>query len=218
VNLKELELSEEPGDVKHTQKLIDALDPHKKTIGQMPDGIPAPGDVRHFYREPADCWRSRYLAVKGLSEFALDVDKFLKQERYQSHSKKEREEFKNARAFLFWKDLASADEFSPGRQGHFRPSGHGDAADAPGASHPQLQRDQNLRQAGRVDPIFLDCPGRLQIRDARGTRRQSPGPIHCGPTLPVTRANRRDSRPIPTANVAFARSSTGCLPWTRSNT
>jgi murein DD-endopeptidase MepM/ murein hydrolase activator NlpD len=112
VKLSELELREERGDVKHTQKLIEALDPHKKSIGKMPHAIPMPGEVQHFYRTPAECWRSRYLAVKGLTEFALDVDKFLQQERHKSHTEKERDEFKkNAQAFLFWKDLAQADEF-----------------------------------------------------------------------------------------------------------
>ena len=47
----------------------------------MPQDIPVPGEVELFYRTPAECWRSRYLAVKGLTEFALDVDKFLQLER-----------------------------------------------------------------------------------------------------------------------------------------
>jgi hypothetical protein len=110
VKLKELTLAEERGDVKHTQKLLEAVDPQKKTIGKMPNYIPAPGEVPLFYRTPAECWRSRYLAVKGLTEFALDVEKFLQQERHQSHTKEEREAFKkNAQIFLFWKDLAKAD-------------------------------------------------------------------------------------------------------------
>lgn len=112
VKLKELDLIEERGDVKHTEKLIEALDPKKKSIGKMPHAIPKPGEVQHFYRTPAECWRSRYLAVKGLTEFALDVDKFLQQERHKSHTAKEREEFKKStRVFIFWKDLAKADEF-----------------------------------------------------------------------------------------------------------
>jgi len=113
VKLKELDLNEERGDIEHTKKLIEALDPHKKTkIGKMPHHIPAPDDVKAYYRTPAEAWRSRYLAVKGLAEFALDVDKFLKEERYKSHPDKERKEFKkNTQVFLFWKDLARADEF-----------------------------------------------------------------------------------------------------------
>jgi hypothetical protein len=112
VKLSELDLSEERGDVAHTKKLIEALDPHKKTIGKMPHAIPAPGEVELFYRTPVECWRSRYLAVKGLTEFALDVDKYLQQERHKSHTDKEREQFKkNTQVFLFWKDLAKADDF-----------------------------------------------------------------------------------------------------------
>ena len=112
VKLSELDLNEERGDVEHTKKLIEALDPQKKTIGKMPQDIPLPGEVELFYRTPAECWRSRYLAVKGLTEFALDVDKFLQLERYKSHPNEQREEFKkNTQAFLFWKDLAEADEF-----------------------------------------------------------------------------------------------------------
>jgi hypothetical protein len=112
VKLSEVELNEERGDIAHTKKLIEALDPQKKTIGKMPHHIPMPGEVELFYRTPAECWRSRYLAVKGLTEFALDVDKYLQQERHKSHTDKEREEFKkNAQVFLFWKDLAKADEF-----------------------------------------------------------------------------------------------------------
>jgi hypothetical protein len=112
VKVKELVLSEERGDVTHTEKLIEALDPKKKNVGKMPHAIPQPGEVQHFYRTPAECWRSRYLAVKGLTEFALDVDKFLQQERYKSHTNQERDEFKrNAQIFLFWKELAQADDF-----------------------------------------------------------------------------------------------------------
>jgi len=112
VKLKELELSDERGDVEHTKKLIEALDPGKKTLGKVPQQIPQPGEVELFYRMPEDCWRSRYLAVKGLTEFALDVDKFLQQDRYKSHTDEEREAFKkDVKDFLFWQDLASADEF-----------------------------------------------------------------------------------------------------------
>jgi len=113
VKLKELDLNEGRGDIEHTKKLIEALDPHKRTkIGSMPNHIPAPREVQDYYGTPKESWRSRYLAVKGLTEFALDVDKFLQEERYKSHSDKEREQFKkNTQAFLFWKDLAKADEF-----------------------------------------------------------------------------------------------------------
>lgn len=112
VKLAELDLDEERGEIAHTRKLLEALDPHKKSIGEMPQGIPKPGEVELFYRTEAECWRSRYLAVKGLSEFALDVDKFLQQERHQSHTAKEHEQFKkNVQLFLFWKDLAGADDF-----------------------------------------------------------------------------------------------------------
>jgi murein DD-endopeptidase MepM/ murein hydrolase activator NlpD len=110
--LRELELSEERGDVEHTRKLIEALDPRKKSIGKMPHAIPKPGEVQHFYRTPAESWRSRWLAVKGLAEFAIDVDKFLGQERHQSHTAQEREKFrKNVQPFVFWKDLTQAEEF-----------------------------------------------------------------------------------------------------------
>jgi len=112
VKLSELDLNEERGDVEHTKKLVEALDPQEKTIGKMPQWIPVPGEVELFYRTPAECWRSRYLAVKGLTEFALDVDQFLEEERYKSHPDKQRKEFKkNTEVFLFWKDLAKADEF-----------------------------------------------------------------------------------------------------------
>src|SRR5438552_7057076 len=112
VKLSEVYLTEERGDVKHTEKLIEALDPQKKTIASMPHAIPKPGEVQLFYRTPEECWRSRYLAVKGLTEFALDVDAFLQQDRHQSHGDAEREQFKkNTQSFLFWKDLAQADDF-----------------------------------------------------------------------------------------------------------
>ncbi|HYS07747.1 MAG TPA: hypothetical protein VEP66_03345 [Myxococcales bacterium] len=112
VKLSELDLNEERGDVEHTRKLIEALDPDKKSIGKMPHAIPVPGEVQFFYRTPAECWRSRYLAVKGVTEFALDADKFLEQDRHKSHTDKERQDFKKkVQPFLFWKDLDKADEF-----------------------------------------------------------------------------------------------------------
>ena len=41
------------------------------------------------------------------------MDKFVGQERYKSHTEAERKEFtKNAQIFLFWKDLAQAEELA----------------------------------------------------------------------------------------------------------
>ena len=71
-----------------------------------------PGELRHFYRTPTQCWRSRYQAVKGLSEHALDLDSLTGQDRYKSHSAEEKTDFKaNAKAFLFWNDLSAAEDF-----------------------------------------------------------------------------------------------------------
>jgi hypothetical protein len=112
VKLADLALTEDAGDTEQTRKLIEALDPDKKTIGKMPGSIPMAGEVELFYRTPAECWRSRYLAVKALPELALDVDKFLGQDRAKSHTDAERAEFKtNAQPFAFWSDLAGADDF-----------------------------------------------------------------------------------------------------------
>ncbi len=112
VKLASLELGDERGTVQHTRKLLEALDPKKVWLARLPEGIPAPGEIQRFHRAPKDCWRSRYQAVKGLSEFALDPDAFVEQERFQSHRAEDRDEFKkNVGAFLFWKDLAAADEF-----------------------------------------------------------------------------------------------------------
>ncbi|HKC59875.1 MAG TPA: C39 family peptidase [Myxococcales bacterium] len=112
VKLKSLDLSEDHGKIEHTQKLLEALDPDKKFIAKVPQNIVAPGEVGKFYRSPTESWRSRYLAVKGLCEFALDVDKFIDQERFKSHTDQEKQDFKkNAKAFLFWNDLSSAEDF-----------------------------------------------------------------------------------------------------------
>src|SRR5258708_32733919 len=67
--VKELVLSEERGDVKHTEKLTEALDPQRKTIGKMPPAIPQPGEVQTFYRTPAGCSRSPFLTWTGTTAF-----------------------------------------------------------------------------------------------------------------------------------------------------
>ena len=166
VKLNELDLSEERGDVLHTQKLIEALDPQKKTIGKMPHGIPAPGEVRHFYRTPVECWRSRYQAVKGLTEFALDLDKFLQHERHKSHTDKEREEFKkNAQLFVFWKDLVQADDFPQEGKAIFvhpvtalRLMAHAEVApDAKGSR--RIEKDDRLHPDEDVTLLLRDANG-----------------------------------------------------------
>jgi hypothetical protein len=103
--------SHDAGTPEHAKQLFDALDPKKQLLGKLPQGVLAPGELTYFYRVPAQCWRSRYLAIKGRSEFKLDADKLLGLERFKSHSDKERDEFKkNAKAFVFWDDLAEADD------------------------------------------------------------------------------------------------------------
>src|SRR5262249_39540548 len=105
--------SKEPGAKEHATALIEALDPKKQQIGKQElEWIVEPGELRHFYRTPTQCWRGRYQAVKALADFKLDVDKLVKQDRYKSHTENERTDFgKNAKAFLFWDDLSKAEDF-----------------------------------------------------------------------------------------------------------
>ncbi|HYS07745.1 MAG TPA: C39 family peptidase, partial [Myxococcales bacterium] len=105
--------SKEHGTKEHATALIEALDPKKKVMGNADLAwIVEPGELRHFYRTPTQCWRGRYQAVKALADFKLDVDKLVKQDRYKSHAEGERTDFgKNAKAFLFWGDLSKAEAF-----------------------------------------------------------------------------------------------------------
>ncbi len=105
--------SKEHGSKEHATALIEALDPKKKLIGKKElEWIVEPGELRHFYRTPTQCWRGRYHAVKALADFKLDLDKLTKQDRYKSHTDAERGDFvKNGRAFLFWDDLSRAEDF-----------------------------------------------------------------------------------------------------------
>jgi hypothetical protein len=113
VKLKDLDLSsKDAGSPEQLKAIFEALDPKKKSLAKAPESVLAPGEVRHFYRTPSECWRSRYQAVKGLADFKLDVDKLLSLERNKSHTEKEKKEFKaNAKAFVFWDDLSSIDDF-----------------------------------------------------------------------------------------------------------
>ena len=113
VKLASLDLTaHEAGTHEQTQQLVQALDPDKQHLAKVPQGILASGDLTSFYRTPTNSWRSRYQAAKGLCEFKLDVDKMVALERYKSHTDAERTEFKkNVKAFLFWDELASADDF-----------------------------------------------------------------------------------------------------------
>ena len=105
--------SKEHGSKEHALALIEAVDPKKQWIGKKDlEWIIEPGELRHFYRTPTQCWRGRYQAVKGLADFKLDLDKLTRQDRYKSHTETERGDFvKNGKAFLFWDDLAKADDF-----------------------------------------------------------------------------------------------------------
>ncbi|TMB06012.1 MAG: hypothetical protein E6J64_09505, partial [Deltaproteobacteria bacterium] len=113
VKLASLDLTaHEAGTYEQTQQLVQALDPDKQHLAKVPQGILASGDLASFYRTPTNSWRSRYQAAKGLCEFKLDVDKMVALERYKSHTDAERNEFKkNVKAFLFWDELSSADDF-----------------------------------------------------------------------------------------------------------
>ena len=113
VKLASLDLTaNQAGTHEQTQQLLQALDPDKQHLAKVPQGILAAGDLTSFYRTPTNCWRSRYQAAKGLCEFKLDVDKMVALERYKSHTEAERNEFKkNVKPFLFWGELASADDF-----------------------------------------------------------------------------------------------------------
>ena len=81
----------------------------KKVIGNADLAwIVEPGELRHFYRTPTQCWRGRYQAVKAVADFKLDIDKLVKQDRYKSHAEAERGDFaKSAQAFaLVWSEVA----------------------------------------------------------------------------------------------------------------
>ena len=105
--------SKEHGTKEHATALIEALDPKKKFIGKKElEWIVEPGELRHFYRTPTQCWRGRYQAVKGLADFKLDVDKLVKQDRYKSHTEGERRDFaQTAKPLLFWDELSKAEDF-----------------------------------------------------------------------------------------------------------
>jgi hypothetical protein len=113
VKLSSLDVSsKDPGSLEQAKALFEALDPKKKTLAGTPANVLGPGEVRHFYRAPTESWRSRYLAVKAIADFKLDVDKLLSLEKNKSHSEKERKEFKeNVKAFVFWDDLSSIEGF-----------------------------------------------------------------------------------------------------------
>ncbi len=113
--------SKEHGTKEHATALIEALDPKKQLIGKKElEWIVEPGELRHFYRTPTQCWRGRYQAVKALADFKLDVDKLVKQDRYKSHADGERRDFsQNAKAFLFWDQLSKAEDFPTDGKGVF---------------------------------------------------------------------------------------------------
>lgn len=114
VKVADLDLSsKDPGTKEHATALIEAVDPKKAFIGKedLP-WIVAPGELREFYRAPTECWRARYQAVKSTADFKLDVDKLVGQDRYKSHTDAEKGDFKkNAKDFLFWDELSSAEDF-----------------------------------------------------------------------------------------------------------
>ena len=105
--------SKDAGTKEAATALIEAIDPQKKVLGKTDLAwIIQPGELRHFYRTPTQCWRSRYQAVKGLTEHALDLAALTGQDRFKSHTDAEKTEFQNdGKAFLFWNDLSAAEEF-----------------------------------------------------------------------------------------------------------
>ena len=122
VKLAALDLSsKEHGTPDHAKALIEALDPKKKVLGAKKDEtIVEPGELKNFYRTPTQSWRGRYQNVKGLADFKLDLDKLIKQDRYKSHTDAEKGDFtRNGKLFLFWDDLAKAEEFPTDGQAHF---------------------------------------------------------------------------------------------------
>jgi hypothetical protein len=166
VKLAALDLSEERGTAEHTRKILGVLDPKKKALARIPEGVPAPGEIRQFYRAPAECWRSRYQAVKGLAEFALNADKFVAQERYKSHTGAEREEFKkNAKVFVFWEDLAAAEEFpADGKAIFVHP-----VTALRLMAHVAIKRDtDNPKDVPADDRLHPHDDGTLLLRDAKG--------------------------------------------------
>lgn len=114
VKLADLDLSsKDHGTVEHAKALITAIDPKNEHLGaKKDDAVIEPGELRHFYRTPSQCWRGRYQAVKALADFKLDLGKLVAQDRYKSHSPAERKEFtRQGKAFLFWDELSAAEEF-----------------------------------------------------------------------------------------------------------
>jgi len=114
VKLKDLDISsKDVGTPDQGKALVEALDPEKKVFGKEKDeSVVQPTELRKFYRTPTMCWRARYQAIKGVSDFKIDLDKFIKQDKYKSHSEDERTKFKeNAKPLVFWDDLSSAEDF-----------------------------------------------------------------------------------------------------------
>ena len=114
VKLASLDVSsKDPGKPEHSKALIEALDPKKDFLGKKADeSILEPGELKQFYRTPTHCWRARYQAVKATSDFKLDVDKLIGQDRYKSHTEDEKKKFKaGAKDLIFWDELSSAEEF-----------------------------------------------------------------------------------------------------------
>ena len=114
VKLADLDLSnKDHGTPEHAKALITAIDPKHAQLGaEQDDSVIEPGELRHFYRTPTESWRARYQAVKALVDFKLDLEQLVKQDRYQSHPETERTNFtKNGKAFLFWDELSTAEEF-----------------------------------------------------------------------------------------------------------
>ena len=114
VKLKSIDVSsKDAGTPEHGKALVEALDPDKKVFGKEKDeSVVQPVELRKFYRTPTIGWRGRYTSVKAVVDFKLDVDKLMGQDRYKSHAEDERTDFKtNAKPFVFWDDLSSAEDF-----------------------------------------------------------------------------------------------------------
>ncbi|MBS2025769.1 MAG: C39 family peptidase, partial [Deltaproteobacteria bacterium] len=94
VKVQALDLSgKDAGTKEQTKAFLDVLDKDKKFLGTKEDAsIMEPGELRGFYRTPTHGWKTRYLSVKGIADFKLDADKFVKQDRYKSHTEKEKKE------------------------------------------------------------------------------------------------------------------------------
>ncbi len=114
VKLKELDLaSKDAGTPDQGKALVEALDPDKKLFGiEKDESIVQPVEIRKFYRTPTLSWRNRYQSVKALSDFKLDVDKLVGQDKYKSHTEDEKTDFKtNSKPLVFWDDLSAAEDF-----------------------------------------------------------------------------------------------------------